>query len=160
MLGKGLNKYLQINKKDLENKKIAIVRTDYFNQMIDSLENKCSQTLIQNGLKQENIEVFTVPGSWEIPILTSKLAESRKFDAIITFGIIIKGDTYHFESIANETARALMDISISTKVPVIFEILAVYNIEQAEIRTGDDENNKGIEAALAAIKIIKLLSQI
>lgn len=137
--------------------KIAIVRTNYHVEMIDNLESYAKQTLLAAGIQEKNIETFTVPGSWEVPLLVQTAAEAKKFDAIIAFGVIIKGETYHFDLIANEVAKALMQISLDYAVPVAFEILAVYDKKHAEERTGKNENNKGIEAANAVLQTLKTL---
>ena len=134
--------------------KIAIVKTDYHNELVDSLEKKCIETLMQQGVPENNIKTFVAPGSWEIPLMSKAIAESKVFDAIITFGVIIKGDTLHFEMIANESARALMQISIDYSMPIILEVLAVFNLEQAKERTSSDDKNKGIEAASSVLKAL------
>lgn len=140
--------------------KIAIVRTDYHEQFVSSMEKYALKTLVANGVEKENIQTFIVPGTWEIPLLVKAVAESKKFDAVITFGVVLKGDTLHFEMIANETGRALMDLSVQYSMPVALEILAVYTMQQAEERTGDDETNKGIEAANAVLKTLLELKKI
>lgn len=140
--------------------KIAIVRTNYHADLIDNLESYARQTLIDVGVKMKNIHTFTAPGSWEIPLLVKKAAASKKFNAIIAFGIIVKGQTYHFDMIANEVASALMQMSLDYNIPVTFEVLAVYDKKHAEIRAGQDENNKGIEAANAALQTLQTLNSI
>lgn len=139
--------------------KIAVVRSNYHQDLTECLEKACRQHLIFSGVKEENIKSFEVPGSWEIPLLVKKIAESKKFDGIVTFGIIVKGDTYHFEMIANECSRALMDISLESNIPVTFEVLAVYSLEQASKRSSG-KSNKGIEAASTILKTIKELSKL
>jgi 6,7-dimethyl-8-ribityllumazine synthase len=150
----------QINKTQTKKLKIAIIRTDYYIDQINLLEKYAISTLKENGVLQKNIKTFTAPGSWEIPLLAQKTAQTKKFDAIIAFGIIIKGDTYHFEMIANECARALMQISLENNIPIAIEVLAVYNKKQAEERAGDNKLNKGIEAATAVIKTLSEINKI
>lgn len=140
--------------------KIAIVRTNYHVELLDNLEAYAKKTLINSGVKETNITTFTAPGSWEIPLLVQSAAETKKFDAIIAFGVIVKGETYHFELIANEVTRALMQTSLDYSVPVAFEILAVYDKKDAEARAGKNDNNKGIEAANAVLKTIQTLQKI
>lgn len=144
---------------DQQRLKVAIVKSNYYPNLTESLEKACRENLVQAGLKDENITTFNAPGSWEIPLLVKKAAESKKFDGIITLGIIIKGDTYHFEMIANECGRALMNLSLQFEIPVILEIIAAYNLKQAKIRSLG-ETNKGIEAAQTLIKMLKELSKI
>ncbi len=137
--------------------RIAIVRTEYHQQFNDTLEKHARNTLLQNGIVEDHIRTFVVPGSWELPLMVHKLADVEEFDAIIVFGVIIKGETYHFDMIANEVARSLMQLSLSYSIPIALEVLAVYNLKQAEERAGDDEYNKGIEGATAVLKQLQAL---
>lgn len=150
----------QIDKTQAKNYKIAIIRTDYYVENINLLEKYAISTLTENGVLPENIKTFTAPGSWEVPLLAQKAAQSKNFDAIIAFGIIVKGETYHFEMIANECARALMQISLKHNIPVAIEVLAVYDKKQAEERASDNNLNKGIEAAKAILKTLAEISKI
>lgn len=148
------------DKKHTKDFTIAIVKTDYHEEYVNSLEKFAIKTLITNGVEKKNIQSFTAPGTWEIPLLAQTVAETKKFDAIITFGVVLKGDTLHFEMIANESGRALMKLSLDYGLPIIMEILAVFNLEQAEERTKDDDTNKGIEAANAALKVLTEIKKI
>lgn len=139
--------------------KIAIVKSNYYQDLTESLEEICREELISCGVLTSNIKTFNVPGSWEIPLITKKVALSKKYDGIIVFGIILKGETHHFEAIASESSRALMDISLEFNIPVTFEILAVYNLEQAK-RRSIGKYNKGIEAAKTLLATIEELSKI
>jgi 6,7-dimethyl-8-ribityllumazine synthase len=143
------------DKKFTKKFRIAIVRTNYHVELVDNLESYARVTLINAGVKEKNIRTFIAPGSWELPLLVKKVAERKKFDAILAFGIIIKGETLHFDLIANEVASALMQLSIDYVIPVAFEVLAVYNKRDAELRAGNDENNKGIEAANAVLQTLQ-----
>jgi len=138
--------------------KIAIVKSLYHQDLTNSLEQACRKHLIASGVREKNIITFEVPGSWEIPIVAKNLAEVKKFDGIVAFGIIIKGETYHFEILAEECARALMNIALESNIPVIFEILTTYNLEQARKRSMG-KYNKGKEGAFALLKTIKTLSK-
>lgn len=144
--------YDPINKK----LKIAIILGNYYPNVAKKLEEACRNFLIASGVKEENITVFTVPGSWEIPLAAKKIALSKKFDGIITLAIIVKGQTYHFELVSNECARALMNISLEFNVPITFEVLAVYKLEHAIKRIP----GRGIDAGKAFLKNIKVLSTI
>lgn len=140
--------------------RIAIVRTNYHTEIVDSLESYARKTLIEAGVHEKKITTIMVPGSWEIPLLVQKAASSKKFDAILAFGVIIKGETYHFDMIANEVASALMQLSLDYTIPIAFEVLAVYDKQHAQIRAGQDENNKGIEAANAALLTLHELHRV
>lgn len=147
------------NKKANQKIRIAIIRTDYYKELINNLEDYCINTLKQHGVKGNNIKVLIAPGSWEIPLLTQAAAKSKKFDAIITLGIIVKGETYHFDMIANECARALMRLSLDYSIPIAIEVLAVNTLKQAEARAGNNDKNKGIEGAIAVLKMVTTLDK-
>lgn len=150
----------QVNLAQPELIKVAIVQSSYHFELNANMTEYCTETLVNNNLLRENISVFPAPGSWEVPLIVKKLAATKKYDAIVAFGIIIKGDTYHFDTIANETARSLMETSIAYEIPVGFEILAVYNLAQAESRASKDNYNKGIEAGNAILEAIASLRSI
>lgn len=154
---KDLSKSTKEYSKTTSRLKIAIVKSLYHQDLTTSLEKACKEHLIACGVKEKNIITFEIPGSWEIPLITKKVATSKKFDGIVTFGVILKGETYHFEMIANECARALMAISLESNIPITLEILAAYNLEQARKRS-KGKYNKGIEAAQALLKTITTLS--
>lgn len=137
--------------------KIAIVRPSYHEALNGNLEKYCIATLLENGVKDSHIQTFLVPGSWELPLMVQSIAESKKFDAIVVFGVIIKGETHHFDMIANEVATALMQLSLEYSIPVAMEVLAVYHKKDAESRAGSDEYNKGIEGAAAALRMLEAL---
>lgn len=139
--------------------RVAIVRSNYHSKLTKSLEKACRKYLTACGVKPDNIATFAVPGSWEIPLVAKKAALSKNFDGIIALGIILKGDTYHFELIANECTRALMNIALEFNIPVIFEVLATYNLKQAEKRS-TGKYNKGIEAAKTLLDTIKILNKV
>jgi len=139
--------------------RVAIVRSLYHEGLTQSMEESCREYLISGGVNKSNITAFEVPGSWEIPLVVKKIADTKKFDGVIAFGIIIKGETYHFEIIANECARALMDLGLKFNIPIIFEVLATYTLKQAKKRS-TGKHNKGIEAAKTLLETIKTLSKI
>ncbi|MBI5221728.1 MAG: 6,7-dimethyl-8-ribityllumazine synthase [Candidatus Magasanikbacteria bacterium] len=140
--------------------KIAIVSGAFWEEIVENLERHCIATLEKKGINKDNIKIVRVPGSFEIPLLVKKLAKQNKYDAIITFGAIHKGKTYHFELIANECARACMNLGIEFEVPVIFEVLAVYNIEDAYDRSTQVKDNRGVEAANAAWAVLESLDKV
>lgn len=139
--------------------KIAIVKSNYHNELTKKLEKSCRDHLEKAGVLKENIKIFSVPGSWEIPLMVQKLISKGGFNGIIAFGVIIKGETYHFELIANEVARALMTLSLNGNIPIAFEVLATFNLDQAKERTLG-KFNKGIEAASTILTMINNLKAI
>lgn len=146
--------------KNIKQIKIAIISSSFRKEVADNLEKHCLATLKDKGLLDKQIDIFRVPGSLEIPLIAKKIATKSRYDAIITFGAIVKGKTYHFEQIANECARGCMEVSLEYEIPVIFEVLAVYDLQDAIERATRNEENKGVEAALTALKMIKVISNI
>jgi len=140
--------------------RIAIVSSSYRKEVSDNLEKNCLSTLAKQGLKTNQIDIFRVPGSLEIPLVVKKLAKKGIYKAIIAFGAIVKGDTYHFEQIANECARGCMEVSLQYEIPVIFEVLAVYDLKDALERATRSKENKGRETALTTLEMIRILSKI
>jgi len=137
--------------------KIAVISSSFRGEVSYALEKRCVETLKKRGVPTSHIRMVSVPGAMEIPLAAQKLAEKGEYDALITFGAIVKGDTYHFEQIANECARGCMDVSLAYGIPVIFEVLAVYDIKDALVRATRRKENKGVEAAETALVMINLL---
>lgn len=128
----------------------AIVKSAYHDELTQSMTDACIATLVSAGVPRDRIDTYEAPGSWEIPLLAQRALDAKPYDGIATFGVIVKGETYHFDMIANEVARALMDLSLRRDVPIALEVLAVMDYEQARVRaTG--EHNKGAEAAAALL---------
>ena len=140
--------------------RIAIISSSFRPEVADNLEQRCLATLQRHGVARKHVDLYRVPGSMEIPLAAKKVAKRGRHDAIITFGAIVKGKTYHFEQIANECARGCMNVSWDYEIPVIFEVLAVYDLADAMDRATRKKENKGVEAALTALEMIKLLSRI
>lgn len=135
--------------------RIAILKSKWYPELVNNMGRACEVVLSQYGYK--NIEQHTLPGSLELPLAARDLlAEDtdNNIDAIICFGVIVKGETLHFEMISGECMRGLSDVSHEFRRPVVVEVLPVFDIKQAEERAADDEFNKGIEAAAAAIEMV------
>lgn len=145
---------------ETKNIKIAIVESVFRKEVTDALEKNCLKTFKAKEILENQIEIFRVPGALEIPLVVKKLAKKKTYDAIITFGAIVKGKTYHFEQIANECVRGCMEVSLQYEIPVIFEVLAVYDLKDALDRATRKEENKGVEAALTALEMIQIISKI
>ncbi len=139
---------------------IAIVSSRYRPEITDSLDQHCIRTLKDNGLKDDQIRLVKVPGSLEIPLVARRLAQTKTYDAIICFGAIFKGKTYHFEQVANECVRGCMNVSWEYDIPVIFEVLSVYDPQDAIDRATGTEDNRGVEGAATALSMINLLKEI
>ncbi len=130
-------------------KKVLIVSSNYYSDVSNNLENGAIKTLKEIGI---NYELIHAPGCFEIPYIIKK--NINKF-GFIALGCVIKGDTYHFNVISNETSRKIMDISVDNLIPVGFGILTCYDLNQAIIRSDVNQKNKGREAALACIDLLK-----
>lgn len=146
--------------KTLKNVRIGIIGSSFREDVTSELEKRCVARLKRAGVPRTNIDLFRVPGSMEIPLAAKKLAKNRLYDALIVFGAIVKGKTYHFEQIANECARGCMDVSLQYEIPVIFEVLAVYDIKDALERATRKKENKGVEAANSALSMIRLMAEL
>lgn len=140
--------------------KIAIISSSFRQEVAHNLEKNALSTFAKNGVSKDQIEIFRVPGALEIPLIARKLAKQKKYDAIIAFGAIVKGDTYHFEQISDECARLCMDVSMEFEIPVIFEVWSVYKLEDALERATRAEENKGVEAAETTLKMVELLEKL
>ena len=136
--------------------RFAIVASRWNDALVSRLIEGAFRALKEHSAKPDAVQVFRVPGSFEIPLCAQKAAETRKFDAVICLGVIIRGDTPHFEYIASETARGIGAAGLKTGVPLIFGVITADNVEQANERAGDGPDNKGFEAATAAVELVNL----
>ncbi|HUY14233.1 MAG TPA: 6,7-dimethyl-8-ribityllumazine synthase [Terriglobia bacterium] len=141
-------------------RRVAIIRAEYNSEITSRLEQKCLEGLRQGGIPAAQVDCFRVPGCLEIPLVAQRLATLKRYDAMIALGAVIRGDTHHFDLVANECARGIMDVSLRFDVPIIFEVLATYNRRDALRRAGNNLANKGYEAALAAVEILRTLGEI
>ncbi len=115
--------------------------------------------LKRHGVEEENIEIAWVPGAFEIPLAAKKMAKSKKYDAIICLGAVIRGSTPHFDYVASEVSKGIASVSLDTEIPVIFGVLTTDTIEQAIERSGTKAGNKGYEAAVTAIEMVNLFKE-
>ena len=132
-----------------------------FNEFITSkILAGAIDTLTRHGCDADNITCVYVPGAFELPFMAKKLAESGKYDAVICLGCVIRGQTPHFDYIASEAAKGIAQVGLSTGVPVAFGVITADTLEQAVERAGSKAGNKGTDAALGAIELVNLLSQV
>lgn len=136
--------------------RIGIVLSRFNSDIGDGLLSACEAELVRLGVAQNSITLATVPGALEIPVVLKKMAESKQYDALIALGAIVRGETYHFEVVANESARGVSEVQLVTGVPVANAILTTQNDEQAIERM----TVKGAEAAAVAIEMASLLKQL
>ena len=116
--------------------------------------------LTRTGCPRENIEILKVPGSWEMPVVARELAKAKRHDAIIALGAVIRGDTPHFDHVANQTSSGLAAVSLESNIPVAFGVLTTNTVEQAIDRAGGKSGNKGFDAAMTAIEMADLLRRL
>lgn len=145
-------------KRDLNGKglRIGIVQSRFNVEVCEGLLGACRAQLVQHGVIEDDITLVTVPGALEVPLALLCMAESEKFDALIALGAVIRGETYHFEVVSNESARCVNEVQLSCGVPVANAILTTDNDEQAIARM----HIKGAEAALVAIEMANLLREL
>lgn len=132
-----------------------------FNEFIGGkLLSGALDALKRHGANDEDINVIWVPGAFEIPLVAKKMAQTKKYDAIICLGAVIRGATPHFDYVSNEVTKGIANVSLSTELPIIFGILTTDTIEQAIERAGTKAGNKGYDAAITAIEMANLLKKI
>ena len=135
--------------------KIGIVKSEYNPKITNALLGSCVSELKKSGVDEKNIKIMEVPGAFEIPFACQSMLMSGKYDAIIALGAVIQGETPHFKYIAKACAVGIMDVSLKMNKPIIFGVLTTENLKQAKERiTGGDRGDKGVEAALTALKMI------
>ena len=141
-------------------KKFGII-VSRFNEFLSSkLLDGAADTLNQHGAQGNSVDVVWVPGSFEIPIAAQRMAKSKKYDALICLGAVIRGATPHFEYIANEVAKGVARISLDTGIPCIFGVVTADSLEQAIERAGTKQGNRGRDAAMNAIEMANLVDSI
>ena len=138
----------------------AVLVTRWNSFVVENLKDGALQTLQRHGIDSNSVAVCYVPGAFELPLAAKKLAASGRYQAVIALGAVIRGGTPHFEYVAGECARGLSQAALDTGVPVIFGVLTVDNVDQANERSGNDSGNKGVEAATTAMEMVSLLKKL
>lgn len=138
-------------------RRVAVVASRFNERVTRKLVEGALAGLAKQGVDDDDVDLAWVPGAFEIPLVARRLAATGRYDAIICLGAVIRGDTAHFELVANETARGIADVSRDTGVPVVFEVLATETLAQAVERAGGAHGNKGWDAAAAALEMASLL---
>jgi 6,7-dimethyl-8-ribityllumazine synthase len=139
---------------------IAIVCSRFNEEITKVLLAGATSALCDDGVAEDAIDVFMVPGAFELPLIAKRLAASGRYDAVIALGAVIRGDTGHYELVANEAAAGIARAALDTGVPVIFGVLATETTEQAWQRAGGELGNRGEDAARAAIEMAALVKEI
>jgi len=146
LLGKGL--------------KFGLVVSRFNEFLTKKLLEGAQDALLRHGVNQEDIEIAWVPGSFEIPLIAKKLAETKRFDAVICLGAVVRGGTPHFEYIAAEVTKGIAKVGLETGLPVIYGVLTADTLEQAIERAGTKMGNRGFDAAVEAIEMANLIKSI
>ncbi|WP_016931326.1 6,7-dimethyl-8-ribityllumazine synthase [Staphylococcus haemolyticus] len=139
--------------------KVAIVVSRFNDFITNRLLDGAKDILVRHGVEDSNIDVAYVPGAFEIPLVSKKLAQKGEYDAVITLGCVIRGATSHYDYVCNEVAKGVSKANDVSDIPVIFGVLTTESIEQAVERAGTKAGNKGAEAAVSAIEMANLLKQ-
>jgi 6,7-dimethyl-8-ribityllumazine synthase len=137
-----------------------VVASRFNDSVTTKLVDGATACLAHHGVADEAVAVVWVPGAFEIPMVAHRLATSGLFDAIVCLGAVIRGETAHFELVSNEAARGVAEVSRTTGVPCIFEVLATDTVDQAEARAGGAHGNKGWEAAVAALEMTSVVRRL
>ena len=149
------NTFKKLNGKGL---KIAIVQARFNRKITDALAQGAVKALMESGVAEKDVKIFQVPGAFEIPLVCQRLARppagGKKYNGIIAIGAIIKGETAHFDYIAQAATDGIMRVMLDQNLPIAFGVIATYNLAQAKARARDNKNNKGYEAAMALIEIL------
>ncbi|MYE54197.1 MAG: 6,7-dimethyl-8-ribityllumazine synthase [Chloroflexi bacterium] len=140
-----------------EGLRIAIVVANFNDFITSRLLDGARAALARNGVRDDDVTVVSVPGSFELPLVAKRLAESKRHDAVISLGAVIRGETDHYEHVAGEAAKGIANAGLASGVPVIFGVLTTDTLEQAINRAGGKQGNNGYGAGLAAIEMANLM---
>ena len=139
---------------DGRGKRVAVVSARFYEELADRLEDGARRALDACGVQPAARSLHRVPGCFELPLAARRVIAAGGCDAVVALGIVVRGETPHFDFVAGECARGLMDVALSTGVPVGFGVLTTENVEQARVRADPDGGDKGFEAALAALSML------
>ncbi len=138
----------------------AIIAARFNGEVVNRLLEGAVNTLVEHGVDDKSIDTVYVPGAFEIPLIAKHLVNTKKYSAIIALGCVIRGDTPHFDYVAGECARGILEVSLSTEIPVIFGVLTTDNPEQAHLRSQLNGDNKGVDSALCALEMCNTIKTI
>lgn len=140
--------------------KIGIVAARFNEFIVSKLLGGAIDGLKRHNVNEEDIDVAWVPGAFEIPLIASKMAKSKKYDAVICLGAVIRGSTTHYDYVCSEVSKGVATVSLNSDIPVMFGVLTTENIEQAIERAGTKAGNKGYDCAVCAIEMVNLIREI
>ena len=139
--------------------RFAVVVSRWNNELTSKLAAGAVEALNENGVDQNDIETFYVPGAFELPVACLRVATSGSFDAVIALGVVIRGETPHFDYVAGQAAAGILNASMKTGIPVMFGVITADTLQQAKDRTGEKNDNKGYEAAISAVEMVTLFRE-
>ncbi|ALC16789.1 MAG TPA: 6,7-dimethyl-8-ribityllumazine synthase [Deferrimonas sp.] len=143
-------------KLDAKGLRVGLVVSRFNSFICDRLVEGAIDALVRHGGDRENIHVVRVPGAFEIPLTAKKMVESKRYDALVCLGAVIRGSTPHFDYVASEVTKGIASVSLESGVPISFGVLTTDNLEQAIERAGSKAGNKGFDAAVSAIEMANL----
>lgn len=139
--------------------RFCIVVSRWNDTLTSKLADGAVEALYEAGADPQSIEIIRVPGSFELPLACLKATQSGDFDAVIALGVVIRGDTPHFEYVASQASSGIMQASMQSGIPVLFGVITADNLKQAKKRSGERSDNKGFEAALSAVEMVNLFHE-
>lgn len=140
--------------------KVGIICARFNEFIVSKLLGGALDGLKRHGVDEEDIEIAWVPGAFEIPLIASKMAKSKKYDAVICLGAVIRGSTTHYDYVCSEVSKGIAHVTLESDIPVMFGVLTTENIEQAIERAGTKAGNKGYDCALSAVEMVNLINEI
>ncbi|RBQ25339.1 MAG: 6,7-dimethyl-8-ribityllumazine synthase [Methanocorpusculum sp. MCE] len=143
-----------------KNIKVGIVAARFNEFIVSKLLGGALDALKRHYVADDDIEIAWVPGAFEIPLIAEKMAESKKYDAVICLGAVIRGSTSHYDYVCNEVTKGIAMVSLKSGIPVMFGVLTTDNLEQAIERAGSKVGNKGFDAAVGAIEMVNVIREL
>lgn len=140
--------------------RFCIVAARFNDQIVENLVRGAIDALVRHGATETAIDIVRVPGAFELPLAARRMAGTKKYDALVAVGVVIRGATPHFDIVCNECAAGLSRVSADLAIPVGFGVLTCDTVDQALERAGGKQGNKGTDAALAAVEMVNLMRQI
>ncbi len=142
---------------DGSGKRVGVVTADYYRELAEWLEDGVRRALDACAVAADAREFFRVPGCFELPLAARRLIDAGRFDAIVALGVVVRGDTPHFDYVAGECSRGIMEVQLATRVPIGFGVLTTETLAQAEERAHPAHGDKGFEAAVAALAVLEVV---
>lgn len=143
-----------------EGRRYAVIASRFNHQITSKLADGAMDALVRHGAASEDVDLVWVPGAWELPYAARRLAATERYNALVVVGAVIRGETPHFDFVANAASRGLADASTEYEIPIGFGLLTTDTVEQAEARAGGDHGNKGWDAAIAALEMSDLFERL